>query len=163
LFLVGLALCFVRTLPRSLRATVLVGIAAALYLIAVPGVMVVSEFTQITLSDGRWWRFPAITLLSLPLFWADEILIQSMTSRWKAAAVGIVTRVLLAAIVITAVLTVYREAAFVLLISGFLLIFWIALWFVAGIIHRRTADPLATAIFCSLIQGWVFAAILVTR
>jgi dienelactone hydrolase len=162
LFLAGLLLCLVRFRIPEVRGTFWVGIAAALFMILVPGVFVVSEFTQVTLSDGRWWRFPAIAMLSLPLFWADETLIRPMQPRWKAVATGIVTRLIMASIVVTAALTIHREAAFLLLLILVLVIFWIALWCAGELVYRRTADPLATAIFLSLMQGWVFAAVLVT-
>jgi hypothetical protein len=162
LFLVGLILSL--TVPRLpvVRRTVLVGMGSALYLILVPGLLVVSELTQMVLADGRWWRFPAIAALSFPLFWADEIWIRSMQPRWKAEVMGIVTRMLLVAAVVTAVLTIHREASFLVLLTAVLLIFWTALWFAGGAIYRRTADPLAAAVFSSLVQGWVFAAVFVT-
>jgi len=162
LFLVGLILSL--TAPRLpfVRRTALVGLGSALYVIAVPGLLVVSEFTQMMMADGRWWRFPVIAALSFPLFWADEIWIRTMQPRWNAETMGIVTRLLLAAAVVTAVLTIHREASFLVLLTAVLLIFWIALWVAGGIIHRRTADPLAAALFSSLVQGWVFAAVFVT-
>jgi len=164
LFLTGCILCVLRLrlrLPR-VNKTVWVGIAAAIYTIAIPGLFVASEFTQLTLPDGRWWRFPLIAGLSLPLFLADEVLIRPTSSRWKASLMGIATRIVLAAATVTAALTIHREAAFLLLLIPALLIFWTGLWFVGGLVYRRTSDPLATAIFLSLVQGWVFAAIFVT-
>jgi hypothetical protein len=41
-------------------------------------------------------------------------------------------------------------------------IFWIALWFASGVVYRHTQDPLATALFAAIVQGWAFAAWFVT-
>lgn len=162
LFLVGLILSLAAPRLPVVRRTILAGVGSALYLIVFPGLFVVSEFTQMMLLDGRWWRFPAIAALSFPLFWADELWIRSMQPRWKAEVMGIVTRMLLVAAIVTAVLTIHRKASFLVLLTAVLLIFWIALWFAGGAIYRRTADPLAAALFSSLVQGWVFAAVFVT-
>jgi len=162
LFLTGSMLSLTAGRLPLLRGTVLRGIGSALYVIVVPGLLVVTKFTQITLSDGRWWRFLAIAALSFPLCWADEILIRSMQSRWKSVATGLATRILLTAAAVTAVLTIHREAGFLLLMSGFILIFWTAMWLAGEVVYRRTKDPFATAIFMSLVQGWVFAAVFVT-
>src|SRR2546426_915036 len=62
-----------------LRAT-----AAALYVIAVPGLLIGSRVLHMSLSDGRWWRFPFITLAGLPLFISDEWIIRRIRPRWKS-------------------------------------------------------------------------------
>jgi hypothetical protein len=63
---------------------------------------------------------------------------------------------------LTGVLTFDRESAFLVLIVPLIVTFWIALWFATGVVHRRTQNPLAAAIFASIVQGWAFAAWFVT-
>jgi hypothetical protein len=74
----------------------------------------------------------------------------------------ILTRLLLWAMTVSATLLWNREASFLLLIVHILVIFWIVLWFLGGLVYRRTKDPLATAVFTSILQAWVFAALFVT-
>ena len=126
-----------------------------------------------------FWRFPAswsrrssrtlrsrphgpalllIVLLSLPLFLADEVLIRPIPSRWKAAGIVLLTRAMMSAVAITAALVWNREAVFLALIIHLLLILWMALWFCAGTLYRRTADPFSAAFFVSLLQAWLFAS-----
>jgi hypothetical protein len=117
-----------------------------------------SHVFHINLSDGRWWRFPFIAAASLPLFLADEFFLRPAAARWKRAALGILTRVLLGALVLTGVLLLNRDAAFLALVVHVVVSFWTALWFVTEAVRRNTQDPLAAAIFASLVQGWAFAA-----
>ena len=140
-----------------LRAT-----AAALYVIAVPGLLIGSRVLHMSLSDGRWWRFPFITLAGLPLFISDEWIIRRIRPRWKSEAVALLTRGLLLAFILTGVLTLNRESAFLVMIAPLIVIFWIALWFATGVIHRHTQSPIAAALFAALVQGWAFAAWFIT-
>ena len=48
------------------------------------------------------------------------------------------------------------------LLAGMMLMFWITLWFAAEIVSRRIQNPLASALFAALVQGWMFAAWFVT-
>jgi len=77
-----------------------------------------------------------------------------------AASLGVVTRVMLAAILVTGGLTLNRDAAFLLLLMPAVTLFWLVLWFLGATVRRRT-DAFSTALFAALIQGWVFAALFV--
>jgi hypothetical protein len=137
-------------------------LAAAAFVILVLGGLIASNVLHIALSDGRWWRFPCIALASLPLFIFDEIVTRRIAPAWKAAAVVITTRLLICAFVLAGILILNRESAFLLLIAPLLVIFWVALWFAAGVVHRHTQDPVSAAVFAALVQGWAFAAWFVT-
>ena len=137
-------------------------IASAAFVIAVPGLIVLSRIMHMSLSGGRWWRFPCIVLAGLPLFISDELMIRRIHPRWKSEAIALLTRGLFLAFLLTGVLTFDRESAFLVLIVPLIVIFWIALWFATGVVHRRTQNPLAAAIFASIVQGWAFAAWFVT-
>jgi pimeloyl-ACP methyl ester carboxylesterase len=163
LFLTGAILCLGGVRARISPRPLLIGVAAAIYLIAVPGFLVLAEFMQMTLTAGRLWRFPAIFILGLPLTLADEIYIRPMREGWKAAFRFLLTRALFAAIVISATLIWSRDSAFLLLIMHIIVLFWMVLWIAGGLIRRRTQDPLATAVFISILQAWFFAALFVTR
>jgi hypothetical protein len=56
---------------------------------------------------------------------------------------------------------VNRQAAFLLLLTHLIILFWIFLWFAAGLVRRRT-DPFAAALFAAILQGWLFAALFIT-
>jgi hypothetical protein len=66
------------------------------------------------------------------------------------------------ALIVTGVLTVNRSDAFLVLILHLVVLFWVALWFAAEVVHRHTQDPFATAVFSSIVQAWIFAAMFVT-
>jgi len=135
---------------------------AALFVIVLPGLIVVSRTLHMTLSDGRWWRFPCIALAGLPLFLSEEMTIRRVRPRWKSDAVAVLMRIVFVAFLLTGVLTLNRDSGFLVLIVPLVAIFWIALWFGTGIVHRRTQNPLAAAVFATLVQGWAFAAWFVT-
>ncbi len=160
--LTGILLCASQFRRPVLKRSLYIAIAAAAFMIVVPGVLVISEFTQLMLSNGRWWRFPAIACFSLPWFWADEIAIRPIASHWKSTLTGVTTRILFAAIVATTAMTFHREAAFLVMLLPALLIFWVALWFAGDLLYRRLRDPFAVAVFLSLVQGWVFASLFIT-
>jgi pimeloyl-ACP methyl ester carboxylesterase len=124
-------------------------------------VFIGSEIVHLTLSAGQWWRFAAITLAVLPLCLADEVLLRPICRWWKAAGVFALTRILIWAFVVSGVLTMNRSDAFLVLITHFIVMVWIALWFVGELVRRRTQDVAATAVFMALVQAWVFAAIFV--
>ena len=74
----------------------------------------------------------------------------------------LLTRFVLGAIIVTTALMSNRQYGFLILITHLVVIFWIILWFLAGLVYRRTQDRLATALFASIVQAWFFAAIFVT-
>ena len=137
-----------------------VSLIAAAFVIAA-AVFIGSELVHLTLSAGQWWRFAAITLAVLPLCVADEVLLRPIRPWWKAAAVSALTRILIWAFVVWGVMTMNRNDAFLVLITHFIVLIWIALWFVGELVRRRTQNPLATAVFTALVQAWVFAAVFV--
>jgi pimeloyl-ACP methyl ester carboxylesterase len=161
IFLVGCILC---TRCRGLKVHsrhLLIGAAAAAYLIAVAGGLGISELLHVSLTGGRWWRFPAILALSLPLFLADELLLRLLRPAWKATAIAILTRLVIGAVAVSGVLIMNRNAAFLLLLAHLIVLFWIVLWLMTGLVRKRT-DPLTAALFAAIVQGWGFAALFIT-
>ena len=61
-------------------------------MIVVLGLFTGSHLIHMTLSDGRWWRFPVIAAASFPLFLFDEIAIRPFAKVWRTVALGILTR-----------------------------------------------------------------------
>ena len=75
---------------------------------------------------------------------------------------AVLSRVLIGAFILIGILVLNRHHAFLVLIAHLMVLFWIALWFGADVIHRHTEDPFAAALFAALVQGWAFAAWFVT-
>lgn len=146
--------------PSAFAFSKAIGIAA--YAIIVLGVLSGSRLIHMTLSDGRWWRFIVIAAASFPLFLFDEIAVRHPGKAWRNAALGIGTRALLIAWILTGVLIFNRESAFLVLLLALLPLFWLALWFFTGLVRRNIQNPAATALFAALVQGWMFAAWFVT-
>jgi len=156
---ISLAPLYLRKLPHDF-SQIPVSLFAAACLIAA-AISVGSELMHLTVSAGRWWLFAAITLAVLPLSLADEVLLRPLRPWWKAAGMALLSRVLIAAFVVTGVLTMNRDDGFMVLIIHFIVLLWMALWFAGEFLRRRTQDPLSTAVFTAVIQAWIFAAVFV--
>jgi pimeloyl-ACP methyl ester carboxylesterase len=137
-------------------------IGAAAFIIVIFGLVIGSRLLHTTLTDGRWWRFMGIVLAGLPLFVYDELITRRLVPNWHARAAALVTRGLFLAFLLTGVLTLNREKAFLVLIVHLIFGFWIGLWFATGVVHRNTREPLSAALFAAIVQGWAFAAWFVT-
>jgi hypothetical protein len=161
LFLTGLFL-LLRFRPgfRTSSRNLFIALLSMLFLIGLMNI-VGSELADFMLSGARWWRFPLITLLGLPIFLVDERVLRGRSSPFLAALLALITRAMLGALVVTAGLTVNRDAAFLLLLMHAVVLFWMVLWFLGDAVRRRT-DALSAALFSALIQGWVFSALFVT-
>jgi pimeloyl-ACP methyl ester carboxylesterase len=163
LLLTGLALWVQQRNSLRLRpAAILKAAAAAAFVIVVLGLIAGSHILHITLANRRWWRLPWIALAGLPLLLFDELTIRTIYPRWKSIGVALITRALLWAFLLTGVLLLNRNDAFLVLIAHLMVLFWILLWFATGVVHRHTEDPFAAALFAALVQGWAFAAWFVT-
>src|SRR5262249_43257505 len=126
--------------PRPAKAGAYAGAAilAATFTIVVFGFVIGSHFLHISLTNGRWWRSPLIVIAGFPLFLSDELLIRRIQPRWKSESLAILTRVILLAFILTGVLTFNRASGFLVLIAPLIVVFWLALWFAAGLIHTHT-------------------------
>jgi pimeloyl-ACP methyl ester carboxylesterase len=144
--------------PEITLANTATAVAAAAFTIGVVGLIAASPVLHMSLSNGRWWRFPFIAAASFPLFFFDEHTIRKIHPRWLSLATAIVTKVLLWAFLIAGVLLLNRSAAFLFMIAHLMVFFWLALWFGASVVHRHTQDAFAAALFAALVQGWAFAA-----
>src|SRR6185295_6101794 len=85
LFITGLVLTLAILLDHGRNAigstrALLPAVLAAVYVIAVPGLMAAAHVVHLSISDGRWWRFPCIAIAGLPMFIADEVLIRRIRS-----------------------------------------------------------------------------------
>jgi pimeloyl-ACP methyl ester carboxylesterase len=144
------------------KSALIVAVAAAAYVIVVVGFFAGSHFMHFALTAGRWWRFAVIAFAGFPLFLFDETTIRNPGNVWKSTMTGLLTRVLLGASILTGVLLLNREDAFLVLIIHLMVLLWMVLWFLTEIVRRHTQDPVAAALFSSLVQGWIFAAWFVT-
>ena len=159
--LAGLFLCLrYRLRFRSSRVHLLIALGAAAYVVVVIG-WPLAELTHVTLSGSRWWRFPVLVMLGLPLFLSDETLLRPLHPGIKATGAAILTRILLGSIAASGVMILNRESAFLVLLIHMIILFWIALWFAAGWVRGRT-DAVSAALFAAMIQAWIFSALFVT-
>jgi pimeloyl-ACP methyl ester carboxylesterase len=163
LFLTGLILWIQLPIwPKTRIANIVKAAAAATFIIGL-ALIAAAPIMHMSLSHSRWWRFPFIAAASLPLFLFDETTIRKIRPRWASIGMAVLTRTILWAGLITGVLLLNRDAAFLVLIAHLMVFFWIALWFGAYVVHRHTQDPFAAALFAALVQGWAFAAWFVIR
>jgi pimeloyl-ACP methyl ester carboxylesterase len=144
--------------PRGDLLEIARGTAAAAYVIVFLGLVAGSHLIHMTLSDGRWWRFPVIAAASFPFFLFDESVTRAVGNRRQNAGIGIVTRMLIAACIATGALLFNRQSAAVVILMAIIPFFWIALWFATGLVARHVRNPIAVALFAALVQGWMFAA-----
>jgi pimeloyl-ACP methyl ester carboxylesterase len=147
--------------PFPLKDLIVV-VAAAAYVIVTFALLVGSHFMHMTLSDGRWWRFPVIAAAGFPLLLFDQAILGRIPGPWKRRATAVLTRILLGAFLVMGVLLLNRQASFLVLIAHLMVLFWIALWFLTEVVARRVRNPLSAAVFGALVQGWMFAAWLIT-
>ncbi len=163
LFLTGVALWAQRRPLLTFDATAFMkALAAAAFVIGVIGFFIGSNVFHMTLSDGRWWRFPVITAAGFFLFSFDEGIVRRIASPWRGLVVALVTRALLWAFLLVGVLMLHREASFLVLVAHLMVLFWLLLWLATGVVHRNTGNSVAAALFASIVQGWAFAAWFVT-
>jgi pimeloyl-ACP methyl ester carboxylesterase len=161
IFVTGVVLaCSSRPQWTSSPRNLLIALIAAAYVILL-GYWAVSELAHVAVTGTRWWRFPLVAALGLPLFIADEFLLRPIQSRWAAMGLAFTTRVLLAAIAVSGVLILNRRSGFLVIVAPLITMFWMALWMAGEVVRKRT-DPLATAFFAAVVQAWTFSALFVT-
>ena len=146
---------------RTSRHSLMVGVIAATYVLTFFAVGVGSHFIHQIPSGTQWMRFPVLTMASFPLFMFDELQLRSIRGGPERAFAFLTTRIILWAAVITGVLLLNPDSSFLVLITHLVVLFWLVLWWMAGFVRRATADPVATALFSALVQGWAFAALFV--
>ena len=160
LFLMGLLLWKGR--PRGVTLPgVAVGVAGAAYVAIVLLSTVGLELMHLVPSGAQWFRFPVFVAAGLPLALYDEQVLRPVRPWWKRWAMFTLTRALLWAGVVTGTLILSPESSFLVIVMHFFAVGWIVLWSAAGFIARRTGEPAAAALFGTLVQGWVFAAVFV--
>ena len=137
------------------------GTLAAAYVIGVI-CLVGSSAMHLVPSGEQWLRVPVLAAASFPLFLHDEQTLRSYRPWWFMWGTYLVSRLLIWSAVVTGVLLLRPEAGFLVLITHFVVLAWLPLWWLSGLVARATGEPGAAALFASLVQGWVFAALFVT-
>ncbi|HEY2380593.1 MAG TPA: alpha/beta fold hydrolase [Terriglobia bacterium] len=165
-FVAGVVLVAILTAKKQLPSgdpkAIVKAIMASAFVIVLLGLIAGSHFIHMSLSDGRWWRFLVISAASFPLYLFDETITREIGARWRNAGIAVVTRTLIAASIATGVLLLNRQSAFIVLLLGLFLVFWLTLWIATGLVGRHVRNPVAAALFAALVQGWMFAAWFVT-
>jgi len=160
LLITGLLLWGGRRVAMSTRGA-FIAVAAAVGLILALSVAG-SQFMHLVPSGGQWLRLPILVLAVFPLALADERRIRPIRPKWRMWGVFILVRLLIWAAVLTGVLLLNPDSAFLVLVTHFFVVAWIPLWWVSGLVARAAREEDSAALFSSLIQGWVFAALFVT-
>jgi hypothetical protein len=163
IFVIGVILCATLTgrttgpYWRRPTASFAFSIFAVAYAIGVIGFVASAHLMHFALGYGRWWRFPCIAAAGFPLFYFDEVALRTDTGP-KASLLAIFTRILIGAAILMGVLTLERANGLLVIITHLIVLFWAGLWFLTGFVRRYVKDPVAAAVFASLVQGWLFAA-----
>jgi hypothetical protein len=166
-FVAGIALLALR--PRSARIGAAIGgplaiaLLAAAYVALIPGLWAGGNALHLALQAERWWRLPLIAMAVLPLLLADEIYIRPIRPWWKASLLALMTRLILAAFLVTGAVTFNRSAGFLVVITHLIVLFWMLLWFAGEFVNRAVRNAFATALFAALVQAWLFAAVFVLQ
>jgi pimeloyl-ACP methyl ester carboxylesterase len=158
ILLTGVLLWRGRSLTVTGRSLVVALISAA-YVIGILLIGVVNNLVHSVPSGVQWLWFPILTLVGFPLFLYDNEAIRPIPSAWKRWGTFLLTRLVLWATTVTGVLLLSPEASFLVLIMHFVVVFWLVLWWMTGIVHKISGEPLAAALFAALIQAWVFASL----
>ena len=147
---------------RLSRWGILVSVIAVAYVIVVFVLGIGERLFHVIPSGEQWIRVPILATVSFPLFLSDEQSLRGGLSGWRRVATFFLTRLILWAAILTGVLLLNESSSFLVLITHFIVVFWLVLWWMAGFVHRATAEPAAAAMFAALVQGWAFSALFVT-
>jgi hypothetical protein len=158
----GLLLCIRLPRVRFTAGPLFWSLLAAVYVILIPGMLAASELVHFTMSGGRWWRFPIIVAASLPLLLADETYLRPLRPWWRAAGAVLLTRLIIAGFISTGVATLHRDYGLIVILLHLVILFWMLLWLAGEFVRARIQDPLATALFGAIVQGWLYAAVFIT-
>ena len=147
---------------RISRWGLAVSLVAVAYVIVVFGLGIGDRLFHLVPSGEQWLRLPILAAVSFPLFLSDEQSLRGGLSGWRRVATIILTRFILWGAILTGVLLLNESSSFLVLVMHFIVVFWFVLWWMAGFVHRATAEPAAAALFAALVQGWAFSALFVT-
>jgi hypothetical protein len=160
LLVAGLLLWQGRRVPLSRRGFA-VAVAAAAYVVL--GVVLIGgEVFHLTPSGEQWLRFPVLVAAGLPLWLHDECALRPLRPWWRSWGMFLAGRALIWAAVLTGVILLNPEAAFLVLVTHLIVAAWVPHWALAGLVGAWTGEAGAAALFAALVQGWEFSALFVT-
>ena len=133
--------------------------AAAAYVIVVFGVLIASSFVDVMPTGTQWLRVPVLAAAAFPLFLHDEQTLAGISGAARRWGAFLATRGLLWPIVVTGVLLLDRSETLLVLTMHLVLCFWLVLASMSAFVARKTGEPAAAALFATLVQAWVFAAL----
>ncbi len=147
---------------RISRRGIVVSLIAVAYVIVVFVLGIGERLFHVVPSGEQWFRIPILAAVSFPVFLSDEQSLRGGLYGWRRVATFFLTRLILWAAILTGVLLLNESSSFLVLITHFIVVFWLVLWWMAGFVHRATTEPAAAALFAALVQGWAFSALFVT-
>jgi pimeloyl-ACP methyl ester carboxylesterase len=159
-----LALCFRRPQASSLKISAsdfcLVFLSVAcLVVFVVPSVS--KYFVHCTLSLGRVWRVPIITLCLVPFYlfdeWASRCLMRSC-SRAELLFFHLSSRLIFALVLLVGFFVLQNAQFLIVLVLPGLLGLSVLCWIYAGFVYNRTQSITASSLFSALSAAWFFSA-----
>lgn len=143
------------------RRYVFCGLAGLLLLVLYPFEMISNHFANLELTFLRAWRFPIITLCTLPFFLWDEWVFRTflkLEGNWHLVIHFLSTRLILVASLMLGFFLLNNAQFLILLILPGLAIMSLLNWIGSGWVFSRTQSCAASALFSSLVTGWIFSA-----
>ncbi len=143
--------------PRN----VFCGLAGFLLLVLYPFVLISNHFAYLELTLLRGWRFPVITLSTLPFFLWDEWVFRNflkLEGNWRLVGHFLSTRLILATSLMLGFFLLNNAQFLILLLLPGLAIMSLLGWIGSGWVFARTQSCAASALFSSLLTGWICSA-----
>ncbi len=143
------------------RKNVFCGLAGLLLLVLYPFGLISNHFAYLELTFLRGWRFPVITLSTLPFFLWDEWVFRhflKLEGNWRLVSHFLSTRLILAISLMLGFFLLNNAQFLILLLLPGLAIMSLLAWIGAGWVFARTQSCAASALFTSLLTGWIFSA-----
>jgi pimeloyl-ACP methyl ester carboxylesterase len=142
--------------PKS----ILCSFAGFLLLVLYPFGLISIHFAFFQLTPLRGWRLPVIILSTLPFFLWDEWAFRNLLSRegnWRLVGHFLSTRLILAISTMLGFFILKNAQFLILLLLPGLAIMSVLSWIGSGWIFAKTRSCAASALFSSLLTGWIFS------
>ena len=164
LSITGITLLFwktpsVQTLNLSAKSIVCV-LAGFLFLLLYPFELISNHFAFLELTTQRGWRLPLIMISTLPFFLWDEWAFRNfltLEGNWRLASHFVSTRLILAIFLMLGFFLLNNAQFLILLLLPGLAIMSLLSWVGSGWIFAKTQSCAASALFSSLLTGWIFS------
>jgi pimeloyl-ACP methyl ester carboxylesterase len=142
------------------RKGILCGLAGFLLLVLYPFGLISSHFAFLEFTPMRGWRLPVIIISTLPFFLWDEWAFRNLLTlegNWRLIGHFLSTRLILAISLMLGFFLLNNGQFLILLLLPGLAIMSLLGWAGSGWIFAKTQSCAASALFSSLLTGWIFS------